>query len=160
MQLAKSRDSVSPQDHDVADAALVNTIHEGQLGEPDEHVATHHGPRCAQVDGRADALSRCERRPLRDLSRRLGRHEDRRELVIAEDLSRHPYWKNYQALALHAGLRACWSLPFKDDSGQVLGTFGIYYPQPTRPSAADIALVTEFTRLAGLAVQFSATTVS
>ena len=82
------------------------------------------------------------------------------ELVIAEDLSRHPYWKNYQALALHAGLRACWSLPFKDDSGQVLGTFGIYYPQPTRPSAADIALVTEFTRLAGLAVQFSAATVS
>lgn len=78
------------------------------------------------------------------------------ELVIAEDLSQHPYWRDYQSVALAAGLRACWSLPFKDDSGQVLGTFGIYYPQPSRPSAADIALVTEFTRLAGLAVQFSA----
>ncbi|MGY8829274.1 MAG: GAF domain-containing protein, partial [Pseudomonadales bacterium] len=82
------------------------------------------------------------------------------ELVIAEDLSQHPYWRDYQHVALAAGLHACWSLPFKDDNGQVLGTFGIYYPQPTRPSAADIALVTEFTRLAGLAVQFSATRVS
>jgi len=78
------------------------------------------------------------------------------ELVIAEDLSQHPYWRDYQSVALAAGLHACWSLPFKDDSGQVLGTFGIYYPQPSRPSAADIALVTEFTRLAGLAVQFRA----
>lgn len=82
------------------------------------------------------------------------------ELVIAEDLSQHPYWRDYHAIALAAGLHACWSLPFKDDNGEVLGTFGIYYTQPTRPSAADIALVTEFTRLAGLAVQFSATTVS
>ncbi|WAC45275.1 PAS domain S-box protein [Pseudomonas sp. SL4(2022)] len=77
------------------------------------------------------------------------------ELVIAEDLNTHPYWKDYKGIALAAGLQACWSLPFKDDSGQVLGTFGIYYPQPARPSSADIALVTEFTRLAGLAVQFS-----
>ncbi|WNF47654.1 PAS domain S-box protein [Pseudomonas sp. SG20056] len=80
------------------------------------------------------------------------------ELVIAEDLSRHPYWRDYHSVALAAGLQACWSLPFKDDSGQVLGTFGIYYPQPNRPSAADIALVTEFTRLAGLAVQFNTST--
>jgi PAS domain S-box-containing protein len=78
------------------------------------------------------------------------------ELVIAEDLSSHPNWTKFAALANRSGLHACWSLPFKDDHGQVLGTFGIYYPQPTRPSNADIALVTEFTRLAGLALQFSA----
>ncbi|MBU0808045.1 MAG: PAS domain S-box protein [Gammaproteobacteria bacterium] len=82
------------------------------------------------------------------------------ELVIAEDLSQHPYWRDYRAVAVAAGLHACWSLPFKDDGGQVLGTFGIYYLQPTRPSAADIALVTEFTRLAGLAVQLSVTTIN
>jgi len=81
------------------------------------------------------------------------------ELVIVEDISQHHYWRDYQATALAAGLQACWSLPFKDDNGQVLGTFGIYYPQPTRPTSADIALVTEFTRLAGLAVQFGATRV-
>lgn len=82
------------------------------------------------------------------------------ELVIAEDISQHPNWGDYRSIALAANLHACWSLPFKDDNGHVLGTFGIYYPHPTRPSSADITLVTEFTRLAGLAVQFSATTVS
>lgn len=82
------------------------------------------------------------------------------ELVIAEDINSHPYWRDYKALALAAGLRACWSLPFKDDNGLVLGTFGIYYRQPTRPSPGDIALVTEFTRLAGLAVQLSAATIN
>ncbi|WP_167360319.1 PAS domain S-box protein [Pseudomonas anguilliseptica] len=78
------------------------------------------------------------------------------ELVIVENISLHPYWRDYKAIALAVDLHACWSLPFKNENGQVLGTFGIYYPQPTRPSAADIALVTEFTRLAGLAVQFRA----
>jgi PAS domain S-box-containing protein len=75
------------------------------------------------------------------------------ELTITEDLDRHPYWRDFRELTQAAGLHACWSLPFKDDNGQVLGTFGIYYAQPTRPSEADIALVTEFTRLASLAVQ-------
>ena len=75
------------------------------------------------------------------------------ELVIAEDIDQHPYWQDYLELTRAAGLQACWSLPFKDDRGQVLGTFGIYGRQPGRPAPADIALVTEFTRLAGLAVR-------
>ena len=79
------------------------------------------------------------------------------ELVIADDISQHPFWCDHRAVALAAGLQACWSLPFKDERGQVMGTFGIYYTQPNRPSAADIALVTEFTRLASLAVHANAT---
>lgn len=75
------------------------------------------------------------------------------ELVIAQDLATHPYWQAFRTQALAAGLHACWSLPFKDENARVLGTFGIYYEQPKRPSQADIALVTEFTRLASLAVQ-------
>ncbi|KRW58487.1 PAS domain S-box protein [Pseudomonas sp. TTU2014-080ASC] len=75
------------------------------------------------------------------------------EMVIAEDISTHPNWANYRELAFSAGLQACWSLPFKDERGKVLGTFAVYYPHPTKPSDADIQLVTEFTRLAGLAVQ-------
>ena len=75
------------------------------------------------------------------------------ELVIAENLQQHSNWQNYRALTQAANLQACWSLPFKDDSGQVLGTFGIYYHTPNSPSDEDISLVTEFTRLAGLALQ-------
>lgn len=77
------------------------------------------------------------------------------ELVIAEDLASHPYWRDYRAVTQAAGLQGCWSLPFKDDHGRVLGTFGIYSDQPARPSTADLALVSEFTRLASLAVQQS-----
>jgi len=75
------------------------------------------------------------------------------ELVIAENLDTHPFWQAFRTQALAAGLHACWSLPFKDDNARVLGTFGIYYGQPGRPGKGDIALVTEFTRLASLAVQ-------
>jgi diguanylate cyclase (GGDEF)-like protein/PAS domain S-box-containing protein len=75
------------------------------------------------------------------------------ELVVAEDLQKHPNWQDYRALTQAADLHACWSMPFKDDNGQVLGTFGIYYREPSLPSDEDIALVTEFTRLAGLALQ-------
>lgn len=75
------------------------------------------------------------------------------ELVFAEDLATHPYWRDFQAETQAAGLHACWSLPFKNEHDQVLGTFGIYYRKPARPSPGDIALVTEFTRLTGLAVQ-------
>ncbi|MGH8354161.1 MAG: bifunctional diguanylate cyclase/phosphodiesterase, partial [Pseudomonas sp.] len=75
------------------------------------------------------------------------------EMVMAENLQQHPHWLDARELALSAGVQACWSLPFKDDGERVLGTFGIYYRSQTAPSHEDIALVTEFTRLAGLAVQ-------
>ncbi|MGL4316184.1 MAG: bifunctional diguanylate cyclase/phosphodiesterase, partial [Pseudomonas sp.] len=74
------------------------------------------------------------------------------ELAIAEDLQNHPNWAVFRDLTQQHGLRACWSLPFKNDQGEVLGTFGIYYRRIAHPAAEDIALVTEFTRLAGLAV--------
>ncbi|HSC83464.1 MAG TPA: EAL domain-containing protein, partial [Pseudomonas sp.] len=77
------------------------------------------------------------------------------ELTIAEDLQKHPNWSDFRELTAQAGLRACWSLPFKNEHGEVLGTFGIYYRRIARPGPEDIALVTEFTRLAGLAVQQS-----
>ena len=60
---------------------------------------------------------------------------------------------------LPACLRYHQALPYWDD-GEVLGTFGIYYRTVKLPTDDDIALVTEFTRLAGLAVQFSAATIS
>ena len=75
------------------------------------------------------------------------------ELTVVEDIREHPHWLDFREAARLAGLRACWSLPFKNDQGDVLGVFGIYHRRVTRPSADDIALVVEFTRLAGLAVR-------
>ncbi len=77
------------------------------------------------------------------------------EVVIVEDIRVHEYWASYTDLAERAGLRACWSIPFKDKSGQVLGTFGIYYAQPRTPNQNELDLIGEFARIAGLAVERS-----
>jgi PAS domain S-box-containing protein len=77
------------------------------------------------------------------------------ELVIAEDIDTHPYWRDFRAEARNAGLRACWSVPFKDDRGRAIGTLAIYLDRPSRPSSLDIALVGGFAQLAGMAVQRS-----
>ena len=75
------------------------------------------------------------------------------EPVIVADIDRHPYWAAYLELTRRAGVHACWSLPFKDETGRVLGTFGIYYAAPREPSSAELGLIEEFARITSLAVQ-------
>jgi diguanylate cyclase (GGDEF)-like protein/PAS domain S-box-containing protein len=75
------------------------------------------------------------------------------QTVIVEDIATHPNWAPYRTIAARAGLGACWSLPFKDDDGAVLGTFGIYHETPCAPLSADLALFAEFARIISLAVQ-------
>jgi diguanylate cyclase (GGDEF)-like protein/PAS domain S-box-containing protein len=74
------------------------------------------------------------------------------EPVIVEDVETHPYWVNYLDLTRKAGLRASWSIPFKDESGHVLGIFSIYFLQSRTPTQAELDLIGEFARIAGLAV--------
>ena len=50
-------------------------------------------------------------------------------------------------------MRACWSVPFFDENGAVLGTFGVYYAQPRSPLQAELDLIDEFARITSLAVQ-------
>ncbi len=73
--------------------------------------------------------------------------------VIVEDIQSHPYWADYVDIATKAGLCACWSVPFKDEQGEVIGTFAVYYAQPQSPSQMDLDLIDEFARLTSLAVQ-------
>jgi len=75
------------------------------------------------------------------------------EPVIVEDVFTHPYWAAYTALTRQAGIRACWSIPFKEGDGSVLGTFGIYYNDVRAPDQNDLQLIDEFARISGLAVQ-------
>lgn len=75
------------------------------------------------------------------------------EPVIVSDIRTHPYWADYRAVAERAGLRACWSIPFKDEAGRVLGTFGIYYDKVRSPTQDELDLISEFARLSGLAVE-------
>jgi len=73
--------------------------------------------------------------------------------VVVEDILRHPYWQDYSGLATQAGLGSCWSQPFKNRNGRVLGTFAIYHHEPTCPSAQEISLIEDYANLARLAVE-------
>lgn len=75
------------------------------------------------------------------------------ERVIVEDIAHDPRWRGFHELAARAGVRACWSVPFKDPAGQVLGTFASYHDTPHTPDQDEIDLVEEFARITALAVQ-------
>jgi GAF domain-containing protein len=51
------------------------------------------------------------------------------------------------------GFTACWSVPFKDEEGRVLGTFALHHETYCLPDAAQLELMNDFSRIAGLDVQ-------
>ncbi len=75
------------------------------------------------------------------------------ERVIVENIYEHPYWQDYRELARLADVCSCWSQPFKDRDGRVLGTFAIYQRQPSQPTANEISLIEDYASLARIAVE-------
>lgn len=78
------------------------------------------------------------------------------ECVIVDDISTHPYWNDYKALAAKAGLAACWSQPVRSSSHKVLGTFAIYHRVITHPTAANIRLIEQCADLISIALDKNA----
>ncbi|WP_343731835.1 CHASE domain-containing protein [Duganella sp.] len=76
-----------------------------------------------------------------------------RSRVIVEDIRSAPSWAEYRDLALQAGLGSCWSDPIVSTSGAVLGTFAIYHREARLPTLANIALIEQGARLAGIAIE-------
>ncbi len=74
-------------------------------------------------------------------------------VVISRDLQLAPNWRAYRDLVARAGLRSCWSMPFKDEAGEVLGTFAIYTARVHAPEPQELALIAELAALASVAVQ-------
>jgi len=77
----------------------------------------------------------------------------RKEAVFVEDIASDPLWAEYREVALAHGLRACWSIPFLSNRGEVLGTFAAYYREPRSPAGQDIYLVERAARIAGIAIE-------
>ena len=77
----------------------------------------------------------------------------RKKPVTVTDIATDPLWMNYRVPALEYGLRACWSHPVLDASGQVLATFAVYYREPRAPNAQDLSLVERSARMVGIAVE-------
>jgi len=75
------------------------------------------------------------------------------ERVIATDVRTHPNWAPWRDLVDRAGIVACWSEPIRSSSGEVLGTFAIYYNEPRGPDDDDLDLIRTTAHLAGLAIE-------
>jgi PAS domain S-box-containing protein len=76
-----------------------------------------------------------------------------KQRVIVEDIATDPRWESLRDLGLQYGLRACWSEPVFSESGQVVGTFAIYYHQPRTPSKAELRMIETAAHLVGVAVE-------
>lgn len=75
------------------------------------------------------------------------------ERVIVEDVMAHPYWEAFRDLAAQAGLRACWAEPIFSCSGDILGSFAIYYLEPRTPLQQDLKFIQDSAQLAGVAIE-------
>ena len=71
----------------------------------------------------------------------------------AADIGTDPAWADYREIALSHQLRACWSTPILASTGEVLGTFAMYYPEPGEPSEEDRRLVATATNTAAVALE-------
>ncbi|HLZ21281.1 MAG TPA: ATP-binding protein [Ktedonobacterales bacterium] len=77
-----------------------------------------------------------------------------KKMVIVEDIATDPLWEQYRDLALPHGLRACWSTPLIAKTGDVLGTFALYYRIPRLPTADDLQIIRLVSRTAILAIEY------
>ncbi|HEX6104422.1 MAG TPA: PAS domain S-box protein [Gemmatimonadales bacterium] len=79
----------------------------------------------------------------------------RRERVVVRDIAVDPLWEGWPGrdIALAAGVRACWSVPIISVTGEVLGTFAIYYVESREPAVEDLRIVEIATHLAGIAIE-------
>jgi len=75
------------------------------------------------------------------------------ERVIVEDIAEDPRWEGLRDLALEYGLRACWSQPVFSSTGEVIGTFAMYYRHPRAPTEAEVEAIEIGAHLAGVAIE-------
>jgi formate hydrogenlyase transcriptional activator len=76
-----------------------------------------------------------------------------RQPVFVSDIASDPKWTSFRDLALETGLCAAWSSPIMSHDGRVLGTFGIHYREVRHPGPAEIQLIDNASRIAGIAIE-------
>lgn len=75
------------------------------------------------------------------------------ERVVVADVTTHPNWEPYRALAARANLRACWSQPIRAADGAILGTFAMYYAEPRGPEPYEERFIESMAHMAGIAIE-------
>jgi PAS domain S-box-containing protein len=75
------------------------------------------------------------------------------QVVVTPCIATDPGWALLKHLPLALGLQAAWSMPIASADGQVLGTFGTYFPEQREPTAAERELVAVLAQTAALAIE-------
>lgn len=75
-----------------------------------------------------------------------------KQAVVVEDIASDPRWRDYRAVALAHGLRACWSTPIFSAQRHLLGTFAMYYRQPKLPEPEHLQLIETTAHIAAIAI--------
>lgn len=73
--------------------------------------------------------------------------------VTVTDIASDPLWMDFKALALPLGVRACWSSPICDGTGEVLGTFAFYYRESRGPTPEEESVVATCVHLCAIALE-------
>ncbi len=77
----------------------------------------------------------------------------RNETTIIEDIANDHRFGAAKDFVMSFGLRACWSVPIRDSSQKVLGTFAMYHKHPAKPRDRDLRVVEAGAHLAGNAIE-------
>lgn len=77
----------------------------------------------------------------------------RKEQVITADITKDAHWASYLELADRHGLRAGWATPVLSSDNQVLGTFGLYWPEPRGPTPEHLQIINQVVRLVAFAIE-------
>lgn len=75
--------------------------------------------------------------------------------VIVENARQDELLKGQHEVLDRFGIESIWSVPVYSGKGEALGTFGIYFPKPYKPSGKDLKFMEEIASIASLAVKFS-----
>src|SRR5437867_1280293 len=73
--------------------------------------------------------------------------------VFVSDVLSHPHFVSFRGLIVQSGMRASWSSPIISHDGKVLGTFGMFYREVREPGPAQIELIEDASRIAGIAIE-------
>jgi diguanylate cyclase (GGDEF)-like protein len=76
-------------------------------------------------------------------------------LTVTASIAEDPKWAPIRDKARQAGLAHCWSMPIKASRGEVLGTLAFYGPRPRSPEPEHLALLEDWSRIAGIAIERS-----
>jgi hypothetical protein len=72
-----------------------------------------------------------------------------RRPIITPDVLAEGRWNKWQWLAKEFDYRACWSFPVETPGGKLVGTFAMYFRDPTEATPRDLDLASALTRTAG-----------